>query len=517
MKIATLDLETDPFCYGRMPAPFAAGIYDGKTFVQFWGDDCIAQACEYLKNYPEKLTIFAHNGGKFDWYFFEHVINAPLQIVDGRLIKGRLFHHEIRDSLKLLPTALGAYNKTPIDYACFERNKRERHRQTIIAYLRDDCIFLHEYVSAFVDKYGDKLTIGAAAIDQVQKFCGRAEHLTAAEDARYRPFFFGGRVQCFEQGILRGDWKIYDVNSMYPAVMATHEHPLGLPTARTDMLPESAPFYLAEIDATSKGALPLKIKNELCFPHARETYFATSHEIRMAQELGMLKIHKVKSCVLWNNTRNFKPFVDFFAAEKLRAEKENDKAGRLFAKLIMNNAYGKFAQNPARFQEHELFASIADCESQGYAAHGVMGDRILGQRKPPVVRNSSFYNVSVAASITGAARATLLRALRAAERPIYCDTDSIICTHLPDSFLHPSALGRWKCEAVGDRAAIAAKKIYAVFDGETCTKHASKGARLTPDEILRVARGETVTYHNFAPSLSVGQSSFFITRQIKMT
>ena len=183
----------------------------------------------------------------------------------------------------------------------------------------------------------------------------------------------------------------------------------------------------------------------------------------------------------------------------------------------MNNAYGKFAQNPARFREHELFATVEQCEAENYAAHGVMGSRILGQRSPTIIRKSSYYNVNVAASITGAARATLLRALHAASRPIYCDTDSIICTHLPDDFLHQTALGRWKSEAVGDRAAIAAKKIYAVFAGEECTKHASKGARLSPAEIVRVANGETVTYHNSAPSLSVGQSSFFITRQIKMT
>jgi hypothetical protein len=49
------------------------------------------------------------------------------------------------------------------------------------------------------------------------------------------------------------------------------------------------------------------------------------------------------------------------------------------------------------------------------------------------------------------------------DRPIYCDTDSIICEAFGGN-LHDTELGGWKIEAEGDYAAIAGKKLYAVFD-----------------------------------------------------
>ena len=62
MRIATLDLETDPFLHGRVPIPFAAGIYEGQNYHDFWGKDCIAQMLSFLKNYSGKLLIYAPIG-----------------------------------------------------------------------------------------------------------------------------------------------------------------------------------------------------------------------------------------------------------------------------------------------------------------------------------------------------------------------------------------------------------------------------------------------------------------------
>ena len=99
MQIATLDLETDPFLHGRVPIPFAAGIYDGENYHDFWGKDCIAQMLDFLKNYPGKLLIYAHNGGKFDYWYLSHALSDPIMLIDSRIVKASLYHHEIRDSL----------------------------------------------------------------------------------------------------------------------------------------------------------------------------------------------------------------------------------------------------------------------------------------------------------------------------------------------------------------------------------------------------------------------------------
>jgi hypothetical protein len=61
----------------------------------------------------------------------------------------------------------------------------------------------------------------------------------------------------------------------------------------------------------------------------------------------------------------------------------------------------------------------------GWTQHSKNGDFCIWERPSP--RRGGFYNIATAASITGAARANLLRNLSLSDRPIYCDTDSIIC------------------------------------------------------------------------------------------
>src|SRR5690349_16107710 len=114
--MATLDIETDPFLYGHTPLPFAIGFFDGESYVDFWGDDCIERMMEYLDSIPPH-TIYVHNGGGFDfWYLQEHLSN-PLFFIKSRIAKcGLLGKHELRDSYRMIPVPLGDYQKDSIDY-----------------------------------------------------------------------------------------------------------------------------------------------------------------------------------------------------------------------------------------------------------------------------------------------------------------------------------------------------------------------------------------------------------------
>lgn len=522
-RIATIDLETDPFKAGQMVMPFAAGFYDGQTYRAFWGDDCIKQLLDYLRDYQEPLVIYAHNGGKFDYWYLAHAISEPLQFIDSRLVKARLFKHELRDSVKILPMRLADYQKDEIDYDKMKRSRREKHKREILDYLRNDCVYLFDIVAAFRERFGDCLTIGGAAMRELKK-CYEIEHLTASRDAEFRPYFHGGRCQAFEIGELTGDWKLYDVNSMYPHVMAEYQHPRGLPDYSTRTLPDRGEdcFYLAQIVAESKGALPVRDKG-LHFPHGVVESFCTCHEIRAALELNLIKILEIKRVHVWQNTRNFRGFVTGFNAEKIAAEKSGDKMGRLFSKLIMNNAYGKFAQNPERFRDFKLFSSVHDCEQHGYEYAGELDAYVIGQIPARAVKHG-YFNVATAASITGAARTVLMRALHAAKRPVYCDTDSIIALDA-DIKLDNVKLGAWKIEAKFDTIHIAGKKLYAASNGgefyvtdksgkRKPLKCASKGVDARPEQIAQIAQGETLTFIREAPSLRIGQSEKFITRRV---
>ena len=542
MRIGVIDLETDPFKHGRIPMPFAAGFYDGEKYSEFWGADCVKQLLAFLERYPHKLVIYAHNGGKFDYWYLGHAISEPLLFIDSRLAKGSLFHHEIRDSFKILPVPLAAIEKDKIDYSWFEARVRIRHKAKILAYLKSDCVYLWDAVSKFIMRFGDVLTIGGAALKELQRDY-KIPRITPEKDAVYREYFHGGRCETFAVGELKSKtgWKLYDVNSLYPHCMARFCHPIGSADFVTSELPD-VPFYLAHICARSRGALPVRTKNGLTFPHGHVESWCTSHEIRAALKLGLIEITQVIECHAWNETTTFEKFVTRFNDAKIAAEKSGDMTGRTFYKLISNNAYGKTAQNPERFKDYKIFENETECIAAGFEIAGELGARIVGGKKCDV-RANQYKNVAIAASVTGAGRATWLHAMACGERVAYGDTDSLWCENLPLE-LDATKLGAWKLEAEADTLYVAGKKLYAAWkrqynlpDHPARTKNkfvegfykidktgervplkcASKGVRMNPEDIARIAKGEILQVPIDAPSLRVGREAKFLAREIART
>lgn len=519
--------------FGRVPCPFAAGFYDGEHFRHFWGDDCILKIVDFLSDYREPLCIYAHNGGKFDYWYFADFLSDPVMFINTRLAKAQLFHHEVRDSFSILPVPLSAMQKDEIDYRTFEYPERElsKNKKNIIKYLQSDCVYLYDHVKRFIDTFGQSLTMGSSAW-KVLTSLHDVPLLDAVDDAEFRPFYFGGRVECFEGGQLKGNWKFYDINSSYPHAMKSCEHPATLNYGYPRRLPDTG-FYFAEIWADSDGALPIKTTRGLQFPHVKnERFFATSHEIREAENLGLLRIRKIRNVYHFQKTQNFSAFVDRCMNEKIAAEMAGDKSMRLFWKLIGNSAYGKSGSNPDNYRDVRLFDSreamfdendrIPDA-MQRWSNAGTFGSRVLAER--PVTRKH-YLNVAMAASITSAARAHLLRAIHRAHRPIYCDTDSLICESL-DMPLHATELGAWKLEADADEVCIGGRKLYVAFKNGKPIKGAAKGVGvrigtgdrgIDPNIIRQVANGVPSDEIGLAaPSLTLGKPARFQKRTLAKT
>jgi hypothetical protein len=522
--IATLDFETDPFEYGKVPMPFCVDFFDGEKHVLYWGDDCAARVIAYIKALPERHIIYAHNGGKFDFFYFIEHFESDMKIINGRIVKANIGKHEFRDSFAALPVGLKQYKKDDIDYNKLHRNCREKHRYEIIEYLKSDCVYLRELVTSFQTEFGDILTIASAAMKELKKFhkykCGNKTY-----DEKFRKFYFGGRNQCFKAGVIKQRCRIYDVNSMYPFAMKGFLHPVGTLSEISKRIQPNTCFVVCE--GENKGAFPLRSETGgLDFTGRTGTYHITIHEFEASQQTGTFKCNRILKTYGFDERITFEEFVDhFFDARKL-AKKDGDKIHDLFYKLVLNSAYGKFAQNPEHYfdwcitpLDKEALGKYLASDSAWKPAFIHYGKYIVW-KKP--LDQHSFYNVATAASITGAARALLLRGIAAATKPLYCDTDSIICDSL-NARLDDSELGAWKLEGEGDTAAIAGKKLYAIYKDGLCIKKAHKGSRLTGDEILRVAQGETVTYVNPVPAFNISGKHFtapekvFIKRRIKNT
>lgn len=532
-RICIVDTETDPFEYGVIVKPFTLGFYDGHTYVDFWGDDCVQQFFDYLDTIDYEPLIYAHNGGKFDFHFFLPWLDhgkKPL-IMGSRLVKIFFAGKEFRDSFAIIPQALSSYKKDEIDYSNFTRDKREKHKASILAYQKSDCIYSYDLIAGFHEMFGDRITIASAALPMLHSFHGFARVQGEYQDEQFRQYYYGGRNQCFETGLLRprrsDSWKVYDRNSMYPAVMKDERHPIGADFILQSDIDDDTDF--ACIDAINKGALPVRAENgSLDFTCERGTFYATIHEIKAGLETGTLKINRVKHAWKCENKTTFGDFVDHFYSLRQVAKANEDEVRNILYKLILNSSYGKFALNPRKFKEWHF--SLGDVPQplaspknpDGWTLDAQSGDIFIWSRPSP--RKKGFINVATAASITGAARADLLRNICNASRPVYCDTDSIICENFSGS-LDDHKLGGWKLEAKGTLCAIAGKKLYTLIDEKSpewmedkqALKLASKGVRLEAEQILRICKGEEIEHHNPVPTFALGKEPKFISRIIRKT
>lgn len=547
-NIAVLDMETDPFDAQTRDriAPFAACLYsDQFQPVIIWEEDeaaFVSKVIAAIEALPGAYTIYAHNGGKFDFLFLIHRLRGRVSFKGRGIMAAKIGSHELRDSFHLIPEALSSYKKDEFDYEKMRKGKRQTYREEITDYLLNDCIYLFDIVKAFLTNYGMKISIGQAAMHLLKKEYPECENIPEIEDTFLRQFFFGGRVECiggrgdFRADLLAaGTYKLFDVNGMYPFVMSYYLHPIGRAYRPRKGMPNEFTCFI-DLNCYSRGAFPVKRDGEgTVFPHEFGRFKVSIHEYRAALKLGLISRVTVNYCVDNEKLTDFARFIlplynmRQLVKEQLKALEAAGKKGTeeylslkkddIFLKLLMNNAYGKFCQNPRRFKEHFItdWNGEPDDERETWGAFPteICSDYAIWSRP---VQKLRFNNVGTGASITGAARAVLLEARHKAVEPIYCDTDSLICRDLSDVRIHKSELGAWDLEAEMSRVMIAGKKLYAYekTDGERKIK--AKGVRGVKWEgIKSLVDGGELVIGAFAPTLTKTGAQKYIDRRIRAT
>lgn len=519
--VGALDAETDPFLAGRIPKPFAWCIYfNAKDFAVLWDSDMktplLVRILRALRKLPE-CVLYAHNGGKFDFHFLiEDAEPQTLQIRNGRVVSLRIGKVTLKDSFPLMPFALDEYNKTKIDYRIFEkklRNKRH-NRERITDYLISDCANLLTLITGFRDIVGPRDTIGSAAFFQMRKLGMKIYSASEAHDDVFRPYYFGGRVEAFARGLHRGPLQYLDINSAYPFSMC-EDHPHGPEYFHSRCLPKRLGGVFVRLMGDSRGALPRRADNGgLEFPYGRGEFYATGWEVAAGIKTKTLTIDEVLDVWTPQSIINFREYVSHFYALRKKAKDSGDKIRSLAYKYLLNSGYGKFAQNPREFKEYRIAPFGKNV--RGFDWETDFGAMSLWSR--PSYRGWGFFDVATSASITGFVRAMLWRAINHSRGVIYCDTDSMICKS--SDVRLGTALGEWKLEGRVERAAIAGKKLYAVRwskpqDG-LLTKIASKGARLSMQQVIALCSGKRILWANEAPTFSLG-NPHFIRRVIRST
>lgn len=520
--ILVADCETDPFKYGRVPIPFLWNIFDGNTHKTFDGKNCTRNFIKYIRQ--KRAIVYAHNAGKFDWHFLIDYIEpfTPIMVINGRIAKFKIDYCEFRDSFNLLPFALKEYRKDKIEYWKMEKQHRQKYMPEIKSYIKSDCKYLWWLVTKFVQLFGLHLTIASTGLNQWRLI---ERHRTPKSTPYFydliKPFYYGGRVECFRKGIINHPFKVIDINSAYPYAM-TFEHPISTDCEITKKLPKNPKkltLCFIKLKAKSTGAFPFRDKTGLNFPNdnIERIFFITGWEYLAAQQLNILTDPKILEIIQFKKHANFSEFANRFYNAKLQAKRDNKQDEYLYAKYMLNSVYGKFGANPRSYHEYQnIEQKYIDAAMQdNWSFSCLFGKWAIVERPIPEYKQR-FYNVAISASITGFVRAYLLYALHSVNSPLYCDTDCIACFDIADLEIS-ERLGSWSFEADCVNGAIAGKKLYAFKMKNGKYKSATKGVQLKPADIYAIANGAIMTHKSDAPTFSIKKEPVFMSRNIKMT
>lgn len=408
-------------------------------------------------NYPYEETLLSHSKRGFSTLigdmgeFYQIKINfAPNKQV--------IFY----DSLKLMPLTVKKIaeafklpiEKEKIDYDNYTINEETLH------YVFNDVRIVAMALKFFRDAGHYRMTIGSNAyhsfIDNFLPSTAMFPRLPTELLEEWRTAYRGGRTQVnpkYARQILHNVNR-FDINSMYPSIMADKPLPYGKPI-ETDK-PGKYRFELYKILTHFKlkdGHLPTLLKNGTLFSKVGETYWVETPspvELYISSiDLDLLKkhyqIYLLKYEKIWGfkTTRYlFKPWV----LEYYNKKSTTTGGLRLVYKLILNSLYGKFGSRPIGQNK------IPSLDEEGKVTYTLSEPHEMGK-----------YYLPMAIAITSWAHKMIDDAIEATgiDNFVYCDTDSVhTLGTLPEQMIDNKALGLFKLEGTEDIAKYIRQKTY---------------------------------------------------------
>lgn len=365
-----------------------------------------------------------------------------LQYVSSGLMRATMDEADITffDTLRHWPmsvSAMGEYIGKPK----FKDYLSDKVTPKLISACQRDTEIVYDFVSQMLGRYFNlglkiKSTLPSMAMQYWHTFNKQdLPRLRGDTRERFRMGYYGGRVEVFKFGKIKGPIYHYDVNSLYPFVMRENEYPDITRKEKETKNPDFSKFGMAhiniEIPYHDFPGLPYRSEKEIIFPYGKISGAYCYPEIRQALSDGA-KIGKVNWAVEYERSVSpFNEYVETCYGNRLNAKTDLDKT---FWKLMMNSLYGKFAS------KDQLLTISKD-------------------REYTIKSASRFSNVIWSAYVTAYARLVLLKYLREAGTVYYCDTDSVFT---PNKMETSKDLGALKLEGVYKRSEFFGNKVYVV-------------------------------------------------------
>lgn len=448
------------------------GVYDGKVFNYFKTIDEFFRFCVVQHN----NIYFAHYGGGFDFLFLiQSALRLGIPITDmiprgsGLLtmtleIEGRKII--FRDSCALLPFSLKTLTETfKVESKKSKINFRQVKKVTddLIKYNRIDCEGLYQSLQNYfstdvIQKCGPKTTIASQSLQYLRTHLkSPIWSLGKGTDAFVRRAYAGGRVEVFKSLYkAKKPLYCYDINSLYPAVMAENDFP-NAPAEMSTGYPNLTRmgFTECEVYVPKSVYIPfLWTKHEktkkFIFPVGRFKGVWSHAELKYAIELGVRIEKSYLTQYFENGGKIFESFVNEMF-EKRKTSK-ND-AEKVICKLMMNSVYGRMGLKRDRDG-----LELDDCQLNSIAHMDVKVGKKRFRFVKTAITLESFSNIAIAAYVTAYARIKMHRIMnKIPDKIYYTDTDSLFTT---EKLPHSDKIGEFKLEYQTNNACFLLPKTY---------------------------------------------------------
>jgi len=494
--ILTYDIETmikinDKYKMGLGYKDYIlVGLYDGKKYKQF---NSLEQMLYFIyEKYKEVIYLYGHNAGKYDnLYLLDAIKNIRISrcnieiknliVINSNLNYDIKFSNrkivKVRDSIQLMPASLdnllSSYNITTQKLKMNYSKLYEWHE--IEKYLYNDVVGLHKLLKTFeidinnilkdkkinIEKFRTIASLSFNILKNRYLDGGLRNYMTKEHEDYIRNAYHGGRVEVFKRHGYNLNY--YDVNSLYPFVMANYEYPTGKHFFTNNPL-----AYYRHLLGVCKVKVYYPYQNITMLPHKLDklyfsygiwTDYYTTPEIIKAESLGVK--FKFISGIFWTKRENlFSKFVNDFY--KMKVNSTGSK--KQIAKLILNSCYGKFGQK--RFTDEII--SEQEAYEKGFKINEYEKLGSYYTRKKISYKNR-YINPIYAIFITAYARLYMFRFIEKLgfSNIVYMDTDSIVTEKtLPDCYISENEIGKFKLEHSIKEGIFISNKLYAFMKND---------------------------------------------------
>ena len=498
-------------------------------------DDFENQSNKMLFDFIERLavvaarnkvrTVYFHNLGRFDGillmkYFVHRATYSikPLmrnnKLYELVVSRGKKEVFRLKDSLNLLSGSLNSLAKTlcpelgskgsiPIKYEDVDVPALKQYGSELMEYMKQDILLLggimHKAQEINWTDYQvdieDCLTVSALAM-KIFRTCYYDPktfpiHLPSKnEDKFIRKGYYGGHADMYKPYGVK--LYHYDVNSLYPHIMASKPMPGGVPVWKRDLRDQDLDSLYGFIEAyvvcpptMNKPFLPYKEHERLLFPTGRFIGVYFSEELKYARNLGY-KILPLKGYLFEEKKSPFEGFVSNLYEKRLEAKKSSHDGMSYVYKILMNSLYGRFGINPESKITEICHKDNIDSMSNrcGFHSADPLTDDYLMVHFVSNSPDAPDYEwhpprisaVQLSAAITAYARILMYKYI-SRDDCYYTDTDSaFLGSPLPEEEISSTVLGKLKLEHIVLEGYFVAPKSYALKTKDNVEIVKQKGA-----------------------------------------